>query len=201
MPDRDLGKTVPDLLRKHPAVKSVKLIGSRARGEATRWSDWDFEIETDEIDTVDAALPELMAPLQPLYAFHDPLSHLYLYIMVLRGPVNVDLFFKRDHEWDPPWQVNRENLYQVNGHFWNWIYWLAGKEARGLADLVQAELQKMFDFLLKPMGVSKVPESIGDAVRAFHIALREREKQFQVRLDRTLEEETIHGLQVMGYQV
>ena len=48
---------VPRLLARHPAIHSVELIGSRARGDAGPLSDWDFEVETSDFRAVAEALP------------------------------------------------------------------------------------------------------------------------------------------------
>src|SRR6266536_3333970 len=59
----DLEQRVLDLVQNHPAVRSVKLVGSRAQGRATKRSDWDFCLETDQFEKLARALPELLAPL------------------------------------------------------------------------------------------------------------------------------------------
>jgi hypothetical protein len=62
------------LLRAHPSVRAVALAGSRARGTATPRSDWDLRVDVTDFAAVAAALPELVAPLQPLARLWDPLS-------------------------------------------------------------------------------------------------------------------------------
>ena len=62
----DLEQRVLDLVQNHPAVRSAKLVGSRANGRATKRSDWDFCLETDQFEQLARALPELLAPLGPL---------------------------------------------------------------------------------------------------------------------------------------
>src|SRR6266542_2148535 len=69
----DLGTRVPELIEEHPAVRSVSLAGSRAAGTPTPLSDWDFGIETDDLEALTPALPELLAPLEPLAQQWDPL--------------------------------------------------------------------------------------------------------------------------------
>ena len=43
----NIGSLIPELVIKHPAVSNVTLIGSRLRGDATEWSDWDFSVEVE----------------------------------------------------------------------------------------------------------------------------------------------------------
>jgi predicted nucleotidyltransferase len=59
--EQALAGKIPRLLLTHPVVGAVSLTGSRARGEATELSDWDFKIETRDFRAVAQALPELVA--------------------------------------------------------------------------------------------------------------------------------------------
>ena len=44
-----LGDRAIDALERHPAVRRVRLVGSRATGTATAASDWDFAVDTDDL--------------------------------------------------------------------------------------------------------------------------------------------------------
>lgn len=50
----------------------------------------------------------------------------------------------------------------LDAHFWDWMLSLHGKEASRKRDVVATELQKLFDHLLHPLGVDKVPSSIAE---------------------------------------
>jgi hypothetical protein len=99
----DIGATVPGLLTKHPAVTGVTLTGSRARDKASRWSDWDFLVETTDFAAVSAALPALTEKLAPLSYIWDPLSRHHVFMLILRGPVKIDLIFNFLHPPESPW--------------------------------------------------------------------------------------------------
>jgi hypothetical protein len=45
----DLGTRVPELLLRNPLVSRVRLVGSRAGGEPTLLADWDFVVETKDL--------------------------------------------------------------------------------------------------------------------------------------------------------
>ena len=86
MDARDLAASVAAVLLPHPNVRSVELVGSRATGSATQLSDWDFEVETDDFDSVARALPELVTPLDPLAQQWDRISDYPCYMLMLAGP-------------------------------------------------------------------------------------------------------------------
>jgi hypothetical protein len=148
----DLGTRVPELLRRHPSVRSVELVGSRARGSPTALSDWDFGVETDDLAALKPALPGLVAPLEPLAEQWDPLGEPPTYMLVVRGPVKIDLIFSHEAvPQRPPWRVGPDTLAALDAHFWDWILWLAAKRAGGRDELVRGELKKMHGFLLGPL--------------------------------------------------
>ena len=101
---------IPHVLARHPAIDSVVLAGSRARGEATALSDWDFTVETSDFPSVASALPALVAPLAPLAQQWDRLSDHACYMLMLRGVGKVDLIFDEPWESSPPWTVSAETL-------------------------------------------------------------------------------------------
>jgi hypothetical protein len=152
-------------------VRRIALAGSRASGRARADSDWDFLVEARDFAAVAAALPELLAPLEPLAQQWDRLSDEQCWMLILRGPVKVDLVFPEEpHVPEPPWVPSAENLGAIDAHLWDWLLWLRSKEASGKRDLVAAELEKLFVHLLRPLGVDRVPSSVVDAVELYRPA-------------------------------
>jgi hypothetical protein len=142
-------------------------VGSRATGRARPDSDWDFRVEARDFAVVAAALPELVAPLEPLAQQWDRLSDEQCWMLILRGPVKVDLIFPEEpHVHEPPWVPSAENLGAIDAHLWDWLLWLSSKEG----ELVAAELEKLFVHLLRPLGVERVPSSIAEAVELYRPA-------------------------------
>ena len=85
------------------AVSGISLGGSRAKDYATRLSDWDLYLNGEPARLM-AELPGLVAPLRPLAAFWEPLSEDAGYMMVMDGPVKVDLFpVGGRRSLQPPW--------------------------------------------------------------------------------------------------
>jgi hypothetical protein len=173
----------------------VELVGSRARGTPTAFSDWDFSIETDDLAALKSALPELLAPLEPLAQHWDPLGEPPCYMLMVRGPVKIDLIFVHEtvpHR--PPWRVSPDTLAALDAHFWDWILWLVAKRARGRDELVRGELKKMHGFLLAPLGVDAAPATIEDAVGAYLPAFGEAERTFGMEVPRALRDEVLPAL-------
>jgi len=152
----------------HPAVERIELVGSRAEGRATSWSDWDFAVWTRDFAAVAAALPELLARFEPLVQQWDRLGEEYCWMLLLAGPVKVDLIFPgRLHEKEPPWRPARENLDELDAHFWDWVLWLRGKEAAG---------------------VERQPGSVAEAVESYRAARERAERRFGVSVRREVEQ-------------
>jgi hypothetical protein len=188
----DLGTRVPELLRRHPSVRRVELVGSRARGTPTALSDWDFGVETDDLAALMPALPKLVAPLEPLAEQWDPLGEPPSYMLVVRGPVKIDLiFFHETVPHRPPWRVGPDTLAALDAHFWDWILWLAAKSAGGRDELVRDELKKMHGFLLGPLGVEAAPATIGEAVGTYLSASGEAERALGIEIPRALRDEVL----------
>jgi hypothetical protein len=164
--------TLPDdvivALSSDARIAEVELTGSRARGQATPLSDWDFAVTTAEFEDVRNALPETVGPLHPVVAQWDRLGRTWCYMLILIGPSKVDLLFGRPHQPAPPWQVNASTLAGVDDHFWDWALWLRSKLGRD--DIVAGELRKLHEHLLGPMGVTCAPASLGEAVTAYRAA-------------------------------
>ena len=197
----DIATVVPQLVMKHPAVSSVALTGSRLRGDATEWSDWDFLVETADFKAVSAALPSLTGSLDPLTHLWDPLSRHATYMMILRGPVKIDLIFDRPHRQDPAWTVSNATLAMIHSHFWDWILWIARKEASGKKDVSVKEFEKMYDYLLAPLGCTVNPSSVEEAVKCYLAAFRQQKSLLHVDISPVLETEVIKGLKKMGFEL
>jgi predicted nucleotidyltransferase len=158
---------IADLLRQHPVVLDVRLTGSRERGEALPLSDWDFVVDVADLQSIQRDLPGLVGSVEPLGHQWDPLSDRWNYMVMLRGPVKVDLIIELPHDIGPPWEVTAETLSALDHHFWDWTLWLAAKRSRGETDMVTDELGKMFDYLLAPLGVASPPTTIEAAIETY----------------------------------
>ena len=173
----------------HPAIRRIRLVGSRADGSATEFSDWDFRVETTDFAAAAEALPQLLTPLQPFAQQWDRLSHEWCWMLIVRGPTKVDLIFPDEpHTNEPPWQPDHANLEAIEAHFWDWLLWLRGKEARGKTEIIATELDKLFDHLLRPLGIERRPASIPDAIALYRAARDRAETRFDVVVDRQLED-------------
>ena len=171
-------------------MTAVTLVGSRAEGTATEYSDWDFAVEVDDFRVVDEALPSLLAPLEPLAQQWDPLSEHWCCMLMLAGPTKVDLLFLAEpHQLEPSWVVTAETLEPIDRHFWDWVLWLRSKEASGKSELVSAELDKMWRHLLGPLGIEKPPATLDTALRSYLEARHAAEAELGVEVPRRLERE------------
>src|SRR5262245_6872830 len=108
---QDLPARVEEVLGDAADVESVALAGSRARGEETALSDWDFAVTTNYFASLARALPRLVEPLDPISRQWDPLSPFPTYMLMLAGPLKVDLLFPdRPNPPPPPWQARPDTL-------------------------------------------------------------------------------------------
>jgi hypothetical protein len=190
--DRDLAASVRAALLPHRHIRAVELVGSRATGSSTPLSDWDFEVETDDFGAVARALPALVSALEPLAQQWDRISAYPCYMLMLTGPVKVDLIFPGEpYESLPPWTVSAETLDGIDQHFWDWILWLASKREKGKDDLIRRELEKMSEHLLRPLGVDAAPGSIEAALEGYRRARDEREREFGREVSRRREREVL----------
>jgi hypothetical protein len=189
------------MIRGHPAVAEVSLTGSRGRGDAGPLSDWDFEVETRNFRAVAEALPALVAPLEPLAQQWDRLSPHACYMLMLRGIGKVDLIFEEPWESSPPWEASAETLPGIDDHFWDWTIWLAAKDQAGKRELVAAELTKMHEHLLGPLGVASVPSTIAHAVGAYTAARAGAEERLGLAVPRAVEDEVRRLMSAGGYAV
>jgi predicted nucleotidyltransferase len=197
----DLVKAVTEAVAGHPAIATVRLAGSRARGDEVPLSDWDFAVETEDFDAAAAALPRLVEPLAPLTRQWDRLSGHPTYMLMLRGPVKVDfLFLDRVQERSPPWAVGAETLAGIDAHFWDWILWIASKAQAGRRELVERHLHELHEHVLVPMGVPAPPEDLGRAIDAYEAARARQEHRLGVAVDRALGSEVSAALERVGYR-
>lgn len=188
----DIAASIESVLLPHPAIRGVELVGSRADGSPTPLSDWDFVVVTDRFDDVARALPTLVAGLDPLAQQWDRISDYPCYMLMLQGPVKVDLIFPEEpYESLPPWTVSADSLDGIDQHFWDWTLWLASKREKGQDELVGRELVKMRDHLLGPLGIDRVPASIEAAVECYRSARDERERAFGIQVTRRREREVL----------
>lgn len=188
----DVPRSVREALAAYPAVRSVRIIGSRAKGREHELSDWDFAVETDDFDAVARELPLLVEPLRPIAAQWDPYGWHACYMLMLPGPVKIDLLFLDEpREWAGPWEASADTLEAIDRHFWDWILWLEQKRAGGRDAIVAKSLADMHRLLLEPMGVAVEPRSIDEALEAYLSARRKREREFGVRVPRELEHEVL----------
>jgi hypothetical protein len=109
-------------------------------------------------------------------------------MLILGGPAKIDLIFPDEpHDNEPPCEANAQNLDAIDAHFWDWMLWLRSKHASGKTELVDSELQKLFEHLLLPLGVRRRPSSILGAIGQYRDARHRAERQFGVAVRRELE--------------
>ena len=192
----DLTTRVERALLRHPNVLDVRLVGSRATGTPVPLSDWDFTVDVDDVGSVAADLPSLVAELEPLSEQWDRLGppEYSCYMLMLRGPRKVDLIFRAPHELEPPWIVTAHTLEGIDRHAWDWLLWLASKRLRGEHELVREQLALMHAHLLGPMGLTTVPSSIEDAVEAYRAARDRWEHELGTTVPRRLERAVLPAL-------
>lgn len=180
--------SVVALVEPHPAIRNIGLVGSRSDGSANAFSDWDFRVEVNDFATAGEALPDLLAPLEPLAQQWDRLSDEWCWMLIIRGPTKIDLIFADQvHLHEPPWQPDGRNLKDVDAHFWDWLLWLRSKYASNKDELIARELDKLFHHLLGPLGVKHPPSSIASAVTSYRAARNRLERQFGIVIRRDLD--------------
>ena len=177
-------------LTAHDAVTSVTLTGSRSRGDPGPLSDWDFAVAVDDFESLRADLPRLLSPLDPIRPHWDPLSRIWNLIFMLRGGAVVNLLFTGvPHVAGPSWEPSAETLQDIDTHFWDWSFWLAGKRLKGEHSLVASELPKMFAFLLSPMGCHAPPATLEEAWAAYTVTRADLARRFEIAVDERQEQE------------
>ena len=190
--EEDLAERVERALLRHPNVAAVRLVGSRSSGAPSPLSDWDFVIETEHFEGVARELPDAVAELEPIAQQWDRISDYPCYMLMLAGPVKVDLIFPNEpYTSRPPWTVSAETLDGIDQHVWDWLLWLASKREKGEEELVRRELEKMFDHLLAPLGADEPPSTLEEAAETYRSARDRREREFGIRVDRVREREVL----------
>ena len=190
----DLVETATRLVAAHPAVTSVELAGSRARGTHGELSDWDLAVETADFPALSRDMPTLVAPLEPLGQQWEPLGHFPVYQALLRGPTKIEyLFLHERQDAKPPVRPSPDTLAAINTHFWDWIWWLITKDAAGRQDLVAEHLAQLNAHLLGPMGIAAAPEGIDSAIAAFVRRRDALERRYGLSVPRALENEVLEG--------
>lgn len=198
----DLVAEVTEPLNVHPAIKEVRLVGSRQSGTAGDLSDWDFHLDVTDFAAVARDLPALASRLRPLAQQWDPLSPHACYMLMLPGAVRVDLIFAdQPHEPRPPWEVSADTIRAIDRHFWDWIRWLAQKHTKGAHDFVEQSFILMSSHLLRPMGIESVPTTIESAVSLYLEARREQENRLGVDVSEELGSEVRQALRKHGYRI
>lgn len=95
-------------------------------------------------------------------------------MIILPGAVKADLFPGAP---PGPARVSGGSLRDADAHFWDWNLWLGAKRLRGQDRVVAAELVKMWQHLLRPLGAPAPPASQQDGV-ATYLRLRvDRERR------------------------
>jgi len=195
----DVPARVEEVLAPNLAVEGVELVGSRGRGEATALSDWDFKIHTTDARALARDLPALVRPLEPLAAQWDRLVERAVYMLVLPGPVKVDLFPGEErHEIEPPWEPTPANLADIDAHFWDWTLWLGSKALHQRTEVVDQELQKLHHNLLGPLGLADPPSSIDVAVAEYLRARDRLEHEWNISIERELGDDVSQALERNG---
>jgi hypothetical protein len=189
------------VLRSNAKVGRVELIGSRATGQATPLSDWDFKVVTADFNEIRQVLPQLVVPLRPVVGQWDRLSHTWCYMLILSGPVKVDLIFSEPHAALPPWRPSAATLRGIDDHFWDWMLWLRSKQEAGKLGTVASELAKLHEHLLGPLGVVSVPQTIEQAVTEYQAARAEWETRLGMRIPRAAEEAVIGAVRPWPDQI
>jgi predicted nucleotidyltransferase len=191
----DPAAAVPAALEKHPSIREVRLVGSRAAGRAHDFSDWDFLVETEDFASVERELHELVAALRPLSELWDPYSFRACYMLMLPGPVKIDLIFPGEkREWAPAWDPSPDTLEALDRHFWDWVVWLEQKRRGGRDKVLAKSMGDMFELLLHPMGVIQRPSSVSEAVESYLAARSALEERFDVNVPRAVEREVLPAL-------
>jgi hypothetical protein len=184
-----IAEDIAEAVRAHPAVRDVRLTGSRARCDATDLSDWDYEVVEEDFAEVARDLPGLVARFDPLAAQWDRLRDHECFRLVVGGPTKINLIFPdMSRRGYPAWRVGPDTLPGIDAHFWDWMLWLAGKRKRGKHDLVRVQLHKMYEHLLAPMGVTVVPMTLAEAVEHYRKARFHLERRYGQHIPRRLEQ-------------
>jgi hypothetical protein len=120
-------------------------------------------------------------------------------MLIISGPTKLDLIFQDvAHRHEPPWVVDASTLAGIDDHFWDWMLWLTSKVDAGKDSLVDAELIKMHDHLLAPMGVPTSRASLGEAVEEYVAARDTWAQRVGVTVDPRVEQEVRPIVEALG---
>ncbi len=100
----------------------------------------------------------------------------------------MDLIFTEPHAVLPAWQVTAATLPGIDDHFWDWMLWLAAKQQAGKAGPVAAELAKLHEHLLAPLGVRAQPATPAQAIGSYWAARRRQEHRPNCQVPRAAEQ-------------
>ena len=134
------------------------------------------------------------APLHPLAAQWDRLSPNWRYLLILPGLVTVDLLFDQPRAVSPPWTVTAGTLRGIDDHFWDWMLCLFSKQHSAGADHLPAELSKLYQHLLGPLGATAAPLTLDQAICDYRAARGDRENELGVRIPRATERAVMPAL-------
>ena len=191
----DVPARVTEVLAPSALVVRVDLVGSRARGEETALSDWDFRIDTTNGAALARELPTLVEPLEPLAAQWDRLTERATYMLMLPGAVKVDLFPGDElRAIQPPWEPTPSNLVAIDAHFWDWALWLGGKVLAERSVVVSEELGKLHRNLLGPLGVTSPPATVEQAVDEYRGTRDRLERRWEMSVPRRVGDEVAIAL-------
>jgi predicted nucleotidyltransferase len=191
----DVSPRVTEVLAASPQVVRVELVGSRARGEETALSDWDFRLETTNGAALARELPTLVEPLEPLSAQWDRLTERATYMLMLPSAVKVDLFPGDERRAiQPPWEPAASNMVAIDAHFWDWALWLGGKVLAEKVGVVAEELRKLHANLLGPLGIASPPATVEQAVAEYRGARDRLEHRWEVSVPRRVGDEVALAL-------
>jgi predicted nucleotidyltransferase len=194
----DWNDRVVALLQPHPLVRDVRLTGSRGRGDAGPLSDWDFEFELVDFPAFKHEVWRIVDELRPLVKQWDRLGEPWCLMLIVDGPVKIDLIFDEPHDDEPPWIPSADNLQAIDDHFWDWTLWLGTKVATGKDEFVATELERMHEFLLGPLGIRDIPKRLDEAVAAYLAGSAASEERYGVEIDRRVGELVTSHLRTHG---
>jgi predicted nucleotidyltransferase len=194
----EIAQRTRELLLQHPSVRAATLAGSRKRGSTTALSDLDIEVEVGDFVAFKRDLPQVVEVLEPLGKMWDPFGDHWTYMLMLSGPLKVDIIIDMPHEDAAPWKVSVASLSQIDHHFWDWILWLGSKQLHSQREFVQNELEKMHKHLLAPLGVSSFPRDLPQAVHSYMEARTRTERALGLEIDRRMGIEVSVALRQAG---
>ena len=174
------------------------MAGSRRKGTATALSDVDIEVDLSDFTKFERDLPDLVESLEPLGQMWDRLGDHRTYMLMLEGPLKVDIITDEGQDDCPPWKVSAATLPQIDHHFWDWILWLGSKHLHSQEDLVRRELRKMHVHLLGPLGVETPPRDLAEAVAEYVQVRTQAERVLRIEVDRKMEKQVRRALRDEG---